>query len=77
MIRTQIYIPEEIHYMAKVIAKTKEEPLARLLRNYIAKGIKEEKNKLKSKSLTSIARLNITKGPKNLSRNMDKYLYKK
>lgn len=77
MIRTQIYIPEEVHYMAKIIAKTKEEPLARVLRNYIAKGIKEEKKKLKPKPLASLAKLNITKGPKNLSRNMDKYLYQK
>lgn len=77
MIRTQIYIPEELHQKAKIIAKRKEESLAKLLRHLIAKGVIEEKKRLKPKSLSSLTKLNITGGPKDLSSNMDKYLYQK
>ncbi|KKU36023.1 MAG: hypothetical protein UX85_C0001G0201 [Candidatus Beckwithbacteria bacterium GW2011_GWB1_47_15] len=75
MIRTQIYIPDELHQDAKNMARRQEQSLARLLRRLIAKGLKEEKRKLKPKSLASLARLKITTGPKDLSKNMDKYLY--
>jgi len=75
MIRTQIYIPEHLHKTAKNIAEKKNEALAKLLRRLIARGIEEEKKSTKSKPLSSLANLNITGGPKNLSRNMDKYLY--
>lgn len=75
MIRTQIYIPDEIHHAAKKIARTKAESLAKVLRHFIAKGIKEENQKLKPKPLSSLSQLNITEGPKDLSSNMDKYLY--
>ena len=77
MIRTQIYIPDELHQAAKTIARREEEPLAEVLRRFITKGIKEEKQRFKPKSLNILAQLNITAGPKDLSSNMDKYLYEK
>lgn len=75
MIRTQIYIPDELHQAAKTIAKKHKTPLAQVLRGFIFAGVKEEKRKLKSKPLASLAKLNITEGPRDLSSNMDKYLY--
>lgn len=77
MIRTQIYIPDELHQAAKTVAKRKAKSLAEVLRKFIAKGVEEERKQLKPKSLSSLAKLNITEGPKDLSRNMDKYLYQK
>lgn len=77
MIRTQIYIPYELHQAAKTIAKRKDESLAKVLRQFIARGIKEERKQLKPKSLSFLTKLNITEGPKDLSSNMDKYLYQK
>ena len=77
MLRTQIYIPERIHETAKMVAKSQNEPLAELLRRLIIKGLKEERGKIKAKSLASLARLNISGGPKDLSANFDKYLYQK
>ena len=77
MIRTQIYIPDELHQTAKLLAKSKAESLAKLLRRFIAKGVQDEKKKIKQKPLTSLTKLNITEGPKDLSSNMDKYLYQK
>ena len=76
MIRTQIYIPEPVHQTAKMLAQYRDESLAELLRRYIVYGIKKEKKKIKNKSLDSLVKLNITGGPKDLSSNMDKYLYK-
>ena len=75
MIRTQIYIPDELHQAAKTVAKRKDEPLAKVLRKFIAKGIEDERKQLKPKSLSPLTKLDITEGPKDLSRNMDKYLY--
>lgn len=75
MIRTQIYIPDELHQAAKTIAKRKKAPLAHILRSFIFAGVKEEKRKLKSKPLSRLAKLGITEGPHDLSSNMDKYLY--
>lgn len=75
MIRTQIYIPESLHQTAKMLAYQRDESLAKLLRNLIADGIKKEKKKTKPKSLNSLIKLNLTGGPKDLSSNMDKYLY--
>ena len=77
MIRTQVYIPEELHQAVKFVAKRKDESLAKLLRKFIAQGIREERKQLKLKSLSSLSKLNITAGPKDLSRNLDKYLYQK
>jgi len=77
MIRTQVYIPEELHLEAKMIAKQGDESLANLFRRLLTRYIAEEKHKAKPKSLTSLAKLKFTLGPKDLSANMDKYLYQR
>lgn len=75
MIRTQIYIPETIHLAAKTFAQHQDETLAKLLRRLIISGLKKEKKKIKPRSLNSLTRLAISGGPKDLSSNLDKYLY--
>lgn len=77
MLRTQIYIPEPIHQTAKYLAQVQNESLASLLRRLITEGIKEEKKKISPKSLSPLTKLNIKGGPKDLSANLDKYLYGK
>ena len=74
MIRTQIYIPEILHNQIKFLAKKQKKPLAEILREFIKKGIKDQ-HRIKTKSLGALTKLKITGGPKDLSRNMDKYLY--
>ena len=73
MIRTQIYIPETLHERAKTIARKKGKSLATLYRNFIANGLNATKNR--GGDLTTLAKLNLKGGPKNLSRDIDKYLY--
>lgn len=73
MIRTQIYIPETLHERAKTIARRKKQSLANLYRGFIANGLKASNNR--SGDLTTLAKLSLKGGPKNLSSNIDKYLY--
>ncbi len=72
MIRTQIYIPEILHQRAKNVANDKNKSIANLYRDFIAAGLKKE---VRIKHLTSLAKLNLKGGPKNLSRDIDRYLY--
>lgn len=75
MIRAQIYVPETLHERAKIIARNKKQSLANLYREFINNGLKKETSKNRGGDLTVLAKLNIKGGPKNLSRDMDKYLY--
>lgn len=75
MIRAQIYIPETLHERAKIIARNKKQSLANLYRKFINNGLKKEASKNRGGDLTVLAKLNIKGGPRNLSRDMDKYLY--
>ncbi len=72
MLRTQIYIPETLHERAKIIARNNKQSLANLYRGFIANGLKASN---RGGDLTALAKLNIKGGPKNLSRDIDKYLY--
>ena len=75
VIRTQLYIPETVHERVKVMARSKKQSLAKLYREFIASGLKKETSKNRGGDLTVLARLNIKGGPKNLSGNIDKYIY--
>ena len=72
MIRTQIYIPETLHERAKGVARNKKKSVANLYREFIADGLKKT---TKTGDLTSLVKLRLKGGPKNLSRDIDKYLY--
>ena len=73
MVRAQIYIPETMHERAKLLAKNKKRSIAHLYRTFIASGLKTSENR--GRDLTALAKLNIKGGPKNLSRDLDKYIY--
>lgn len=77
MIRTQIYIPEDDHKNLQVIAGQKNKAMAEIIRNYIQDGIKKERDSDNSgiKVLQALSKLGLTGGPKDLSKNIDHYLY--
>lgn len=75
MFRTQIYLPEELHQLAKLEAKKEHESLAEFIRRCLEKGIKEKKSQVPLKHISALSELGITGGPRDLSKNMDKYLY--
>ena len=74
MIRTQIYIPETLHSQVKLLASKQKKPVAEILRNFIKQGMIQKQN-TGTKSLQALIKLKITGGPKDLSKNLDKYLY--
>lgn len=74
MIRTQIYIPETLHSQVKLLARRQKKPFAAILRDFIKQGMAKKQN-TGVKSLQTLTKLKITGGPKDLSRNMDKYLF--
>lgn len=75
MIRTQIYVPETIHQRTKTIARQQKKSMADLYRSFITNGLYKEDISRRQTDLTLLAKLNVKGGPKNLSRDMDKYLY--
>lgn len=74
MIRTQIYISEEIHQATKFLAQKQGKSMAELLRRFITIGVIKEKRKSKAPSLDRLIKLGAKGGPKDLSANFDKYL---
>lgn len=74
MIRTQIYIPEALHSQLKLLASRQRKSLAEVLREFIKQGMVKKQN-TGAKSLGALTKLKITGGPKDLSKNMDKYLF--
>ncbi|MCJ7739848.1 hypothetical protein MUP32_00840 [Candidatus Microgenomates bacterium] len=77
MIRTQIYIPEDTHTQLLQLAKAKSSSMAEITREFIEEGLKKEKNADNTgiKTLQALSNLNLKGGPKDLSKNLDHYLY--
>lgn len=75
MLRTQIYIPKPLHQRAKLVAKKENKPLAALYREFITQGLESTQQKQAEKSLDFLINLKFRGGPKDLSENIDHYLY--
>lgn len=78
MIRTQIYIPKYTHERLLQIARARKEAVAKLVRDFIEAGL--EKTPLDSsgkQALKALGQLKLKGGPKDLSKNLDHYLYGK
>lgn len=78
MIRTQVYIPEDLHRELMLIAKQEKVNFSSLIREGVKEVIKK-KNKPSKKNLKNWGKGFIgagsTKGPKDLSSKIDYYLY--
>lgn len=79
MIRTQVYLSETIYNDIKRKAAAAGKPAAEFVRYFIEIGMEVDNTK---KTDTSVfdwedmaKEMNITGGPKDLSRNIDDYLY--
>ena len=80
MLKTYLYIPEELNKRIKHIAKAQKSSKAEVIRNAIEKGLDEiPKSRAASINvLFKIAELGKqikAKGPRDLAANMDKYLW--
>lgn len=79
MIRTQMYLPKELYQSVSLVAKREKKTKAEVIRKALEEGLKKtSRTKNAGDVLLEIARvaekLNA-KGPKDLSQNIDKYLY--
>ena len=74
MIQKQISLPEELDRKIQERAKRLHASEERVIRELIEEGLKTSKPQSLREGLRSLANLGI-KGPKDLSQNIDKYLY--
>jgi len=81
MIRTQIYLPKDLYRNIDIAAKRERKAKAEIIRKAIEIGLsKKDTNKNTGHALLEIAAMAKKynwKGPKDLSTNIDKYLYEK
>ena len=74
MQRTQVYLPEELRQQLKIIARREKKPAAELIRELLADGIESKHTETVGEALAKLASIKA-KGPRDLSTNLDKYLY--
>ena len=76
MIRTQIYIAKENHDRLIRVARIRKEAVAKLIRDFIEAGLEKNPGDHSGKqALNEVAKLKLKGGPKDLSKNLDHYLY--
>ncbi|MBM3209239.1 hypothetical protein FJZ40_03020 [Candidatus Shapirobacteria bacterium] len=77
MLRTQLYLPEEIHQELTFLADKMGVSMAAVIRKMLQVGLREKEIFFaKGNDLLLIAKLGIKGGPKDLSARLDSYLYK-
>lgn len=76
MIRTQIYIPEEINNYLLTKAKRTRKTKAQVVREALEKDMEKSYQKTNlGTALLQLSKLKFRSGDKNFSKNIDKYLY--
>lgn len=77
MLRTQVYLPEELDQELKLLAQKEGRATASLIRELLDEGLRQKKNqKNAGDTLLEIAKL-AAKGPEDLSTNFFEYAYGK
>lgn len=77
MIRTQVYLPKQLYQTIDLVAKRENKPKAQVIRDVLEEGIENKQGNV-GEALLSLAALGKKlklKGPSDLSKNIDKYLY--
>lgn len=76
MLRTQIYLPEEFRSQLNQLAVQLNVSMAEVIRLILKDGLKEKEDILPGgNDLLALNDLKIKGGPKDLSGNLDRYLY--
>ena len=77
MIRTQVYLDESIYKDLISLAKREKISMAKATRDILYEGLKKRKNTDFSGKdvLKKLLEMQITEGPKDLSFNINHYLY--
>lgn len=79
MIRTQVYLPEDLYYSIDQAARKEKKVKAAIIREALQRGLTQKRAKKNAgQALLELAKLGEKlnfKAPKDLSVNHDKYLY--
>ena len=76
MIRTQVYLPKSLYRDLRLTALKDKKPTAQVLREALVAGLEEIKMNTKPDGgLLDLDKMAVKTGDKNLSKNIDKYLY--
>ncbi|MDP2638412.1 MAG: ribbon-helix-helix domain-containing protein [Candidatus Levybacteria bacterium] len=77
MIRTQIYLPKELYQEIDLVAKKENKPKAEIIREAVEEALEKKRGNAGDVllKLAKMAKKYNWKGPKDLSKNIDKYLY--
>jgi plasmid stability protein len=77
MIRTQLYISEEAHRNLRMLAEASGESMAKIVRDILEERLehREENDYSGKQAVRSLLKLQFRGGPKDLSANLDHYLY--
>ncbi len=78
MIRTQVYLNDDVYTQIQVQAQAQNQPAAALIRQYLALGIKKSvKRETARAAFLKLAKIGkgVKKGPADLALNLDDYLY--
>ena len=80
MLKTYLYIPEQLERKIKITAETQNKSKAEVIRQALEKGISAvtQQGTVSAQALLKIAEVgekNKPQGPKDLSSNLDNYLW--
>ena len=80
MLKTYLYIPEQLEKKIKLTAETQNKSKAEVIRQAIEKGLKDEEKRASAGveallKLAALAKKNNVRGPKDASVNHDYYLW--
>lgn len=77
MRRTQIYLPETTYRVLLKLRKQRKQSIAQIIRDILHRNFIAEELDSAEFDLENMAELKLCGGPKDLSENLDDYLYGK
>lgn len=79
MIRTQLYLPEDLKLELELLARQEEKSTSQLIREVLSEGLKQKQKQKKRNTGTLLRELAemAVEGPGDLSTNLFDYLYGK
>lgn len=72
MIRTQIYLPEAMVRKLRAIRSQQKRAVGEIIREAVEKFLNDQKDE---NDILELTKLELSGGPKDLSDNLDAYLY--
>jgi hypothetical protein len=75
MFKIQIYLPEYLRQEIDAVARSEKIPASKVIREILIDGISKRNKETAGAALNKLTAFKVKGGPKDLSINLDKYLY--